>query len=304
MVKRIMMQAAGAMRPLSFEAGGQDTLLQASAATPWAGVQFEVHRTIPGEARDSGPVEGEHAMVVFLEGSVEMTVCKRHRELTYRAVPGSTAFLAGDERASTRVTGSAEVAAVQLSPEWLHRVDLAQAPAGFGRTPALVADETVHSLVGAMREEVARGAGTSRLYAESLSVALLSYVFDRIPLSRLNVRGALSEDQRRRLARHIRERLEDDLSLTELASLVGVGARQLSRLFREAFGVSPYRYLLNQRLEEGARRVAFGTRDIGEIAISLGFSSQSHFATAFRERFGKTPRQYAAERRRSRRFRF
>jgi AraC family transcriptional regulator len=167
-----------------------------------------------------------------------------------------------------------------------------------------VADKAVRSLVDAMRHEVVHGASTGRLYAQSLSVALLSYVFDRIPLTRLHVRGMLSEDQRRRLSRYIRERLEDDLTLTELASLVGLGPRQLSRLFRAAFGVSPHRYLLNQRLEEAARRLAAGGHEIGEIAISLGFCSQSHFAAAFRERFGKSPRQYAIGRRRSRLFRF
>jgi AraC family transcriptional regulator len=302
MVARIMQQASGKTRPLAFADSGQETLLHASAATPWAGVQLEVHRTMPGEAIDTGPVEGQHALVVFLEGSVEMTACKRFGESTYRAVPGSTAFLAGDERASTRVKGSAEVAAVLLSPEWLHRVDVPQAPDGFGRTPALVADETVRLLVSAMRNEIVAGGGTGRLYAESLSVALLSYVFDRIPLSRIQVRGTLSEAQRRRLTRHIRERLEDDLTLTELASLVGIGARQLSRLFRDAFGVSPHRYLLNQRLDEGARRLALGTQEIGEVALALGFCSQSHFAAAFRERFGETPRKYALERRRSRRY--
>jgi AraC-like DNA-binding protein len=59
--------------------------------------------------------------------------------------------------------------------------------------------------------------------------------------------------------------------------------------------------VLNQRLEEGARRLATGTHDIAAIALSLGFCSQSHFAAAFRVRFGQTPRQYAVERRRSRR---
>src|SRR5262245_59340584 len=119
MVARIMMQASGATRPLSFETDGEATLLQASTATPWAGVPFELHRTMPGEAHDSGRVEGQHALVVFLEGSVEMTACKKFGEVTYRAVPGSVAFLAGDERATTRARGSAEVAAVLLSPEWL-----------------------------------------------------------------------------------------------------------------------------------------------------------------------------------------
>jgi AraC family transcriptional regulator len=300
MITRIMQQVGGAQRPLCFDAGGSSTLLLASAATPWAGLQFELHRTRPGETRDTGAVEGEFAIVVFLEGLVEIAVRKRDREFSYRAVPGSTSFLSGDERASTRVTGSAEVAAVRLSQEWFERVELEQAPAGFGRLPPLSADPTMRSLASAMRREIESGARTGRLYGESLSLALLSYVADRIPASRVRVRGAFSEAQRRRLARHIRERLGEDLALTELAAFAGLGPRQFSKLFRNAFGVTPHRYVLNQRLDEGARRLATSAHDVADIALALGFSSQSHFAAAFRKRFARTPRQYAIERRRQR----
>lgn len=303
MASRIMMQADGTKRPLAFAEGGQETLLISSASTTWAGVPFEVHRTIPGETRESGPLEGEHGLVVFLAGWSEITVCTKAGELTHRAVPGSTAFMSGDEPASSRVKGSAEVAAVHLPPEWLRRVDLSEAPAGFGRLPALAGDQTARMLVSAMRAEVSRGARAGRLYAESLSVALLSYVLDALPPSPMKVQGVLSEEQRRRLAGHIRDRLGEDLALTDLAALVGLSTRQFSRRFREAFGVPPHRYVLERRLEEGALRLAVGTHDIAEIAHTLGFSSQSHFGAAFRKRFGQTPRQYAIERRRSRRVR-
>src|SRR5262249_41219126 len=153
------------------------------------------------------------ALVVFLEGSVEMAIKRRDREYGCRAVPGSTSFLAGDNCSSSRVSGTSKVAALNLTPEWFHRADLDQAPAGFGRQPTLAADQPMHSLVSAMRREVENGASTGRLYGESLSLALLSYVLDHIPVSRLRVRGALSEAQRRRLAQHIRERLGEDLAL-------------------------------------------------------------------------------------------
>jgi AraC family transcriptional regulator len=298
---RILQMNAGKPRPLSFSGDGDATLITASPSTPWAGVQFELHRTMPGEACEQGPIPGEHALVVFLEGSVEMTLRKGDRELSVRALPGSTSFLAGEERASARVKGSAVVAAVQLSPEWLHRIDLPGAPPGFGRTPALVADSNVRALAGAMRQELLAGATAGPLYAQSLSIALLSYVFDRVPLTRMLVRGKLNDNQCRRLARHVRERLGDELTLAQLAALVGLSERQFSRLFREAFGASPHRYVLDQRLEEGARLLAAGSLEIAEIAHVLGFSSQSHFTTAFRARFGTTPRAYAVSQRGMRR---
>jgi AraC family transcriptional regulator len=55
--------------------------------------------------------------------------------------------------------------------------------------------------------------------------------------------------------------------------------------------------VLNQRLDESARRLAIGAAEIAEVAHALGFSSQSHFAAAFRKRFDQTPRQYATDKR-------
>lgn len=303
MTTRIMQQVSGTKRPLSFDAHGSNTLLHGSGSTPWAGVPFEVHRMVPtGEMHDAGALDAECGLVVFLEGSVDMVVRKGDLETTHRAVAGTTSFLAGERRSSvSRITGNAEVAAVNLPREWFYRLQLDGAPDGFGRLPPLAADETVRTLVNAMRRDVAGGAGSGRLYAESLSVALLSYLLERIPVSRLRVHGSLPEVQRRRLERFIRDRLPDDLTLTELASLVGLGPRQFSRIFRDTFGVAPHRYVLNQRLEEGARRLASSSDAVAEVALALGFSSQSHFATAFRKRFDRTPRQYAIEHRRRRR---
>jgi hypothetical protein len=84
-------------------------------------------------------------------------------------------------------------------PEWFHRVELDRSPADFGRIAPLTADQTMRALPGTVRHEVASGARTGRLYGESLSLALMSYVVDRIPASCLRLRGALSEAQGRRL---------------------------------------------------------------------------------------------------------
>ena len=296
-----MQQVAGRTRPLSFDAGGSGTLLRGGAETPWAGVPIELHRTVPGETQDTGPVSGQYAMVAFLAGTVEITANRGGRDVTHRSRPGSVSFLSGDEPVSSRVTGSADVAAILVTPEWFHRIGLERAPAGFGRTPPL-ADDNARALMSAMRCELLDGAGRGRLYAESLSLAFLSYVLGSMSLSPARERGALSDTQCRRLVEHVRARLGEQLSVAELAAVAGVGVHPFSKLFRASFGITPYRYVLHQRLEEGARRLVLGREDVAEIALAVGFSSQSHFAAAFRKRFGQTPLHYAAAHgRRSRR---
>src|SRR5262245_32019470 len=98
MSSRMMQRVGSQLRPLSFSPGWFGTWLLPSNATAWAGLQFEVHQTLPGELRDAGPPENEHALVIFVAGSVEMVVQKRDRELSLRAVPGTTSFMGGDTR--------------------------------------------------------------------------------------------------------------------------------------------------------------------------------------------------------------
>jgi AraC-like DNA-binding protein len=122
----------------------------------------------------------------------------------------------------------------------------------------------------------------------------------------MRVRGALSPGQCRRLVRHIDENVtlmrictEIDLPLSDLSALTGLRQRHFSTLFRKAFQVSPHRFLVTRRLEQGARLLAQSQSDIAEIALSVGFSSQSHFSELFRRQFGVTPREFVISRRKS-----
>ena len=111
------------------------------------------------------------------------------------------------------------------------------------------------------------------------------------------MRGGLAEEQQRRLRNYIRDHLGEDLSLSELANLIGRSPRQFSSLFKRSFGTTPHQYLLEARLSEGARLLGQGGTDIAEVAFSLGFCSQSHFASAFRRAYAMTPGQYMSTRR-------
>jgi AraC family transcriptional regulator len=299
MASRIMVHASGKARPLTFGAMGSTSPCLLGAATPWAGLPIEAHQIQSFEGGgETGPVDGECGLLVILDGKVDIVLRRQGQDIRIPALPGATFLLSSHDRPHfVRMTGSADAVAVRLPTEWFQRLSLDGAPSGFGRTKTLARDVTVSSLVRAMRDEVARGAVTGRLYADSLSLALLSYVVEREPRCVALVRGRLSELECHRLRNHVLERLGEDLSLEELAAHVGRRPRHFSTLFRQAFGVPPHRYVLRQRLAEGARLLANGEEDIAAIAFRLGFSSQSHFAAAFRSAHGVTPRRYASEKR-------
>ena len=82
-------------------------------------------------------------------------------------------------------------------------------------------------------------------------------------------------------------------TLAELADVVSLSPRYFTKLFRTAFGTTPHRYVMRQRLAEGARLLARGRYDLADVAVRLGFCSQSHFTAAFRQVYGVTPHRYA-----------
>lgn len=82
------------------------------------------------------------------------------------------------------------------------------------------------------------------------------------------------------------------LSLEAAAALCRLSPAYFSRSFKQIYGETFSDYVRFHRLHLAARRIAVGRESLSEIAYDLGFSSPSHFAARFKDRFGVTPRQY------------
>ena len=296
-MSRFMMQALGSIRPLSFDGGAGAVPLLVSADQGWRGVPFEVHRTRPfvGE-RDSGPPSGHLTLIVCVEGSTQVVFREKGREVAYQSGPGTLSVHTPDERPRlVRATGAAKLVAVRFHDVWRERLIQHGAPIRPAFQPPMAPDPTIRDLALAMCREAAEGSPTGALFAESLSLAFLSYALERLPTTRMRapVRGALSEGHQRRLRRYIEERLHEDLRVDELAALCGLRGRQFTTLFKRTFGKTPYRYVIDRRLARAAELLREVDRDMSEISSQFGFCSASHFATEFRRSYGVSPTRYA-----------
>ena len=87
------------------------------------------------------------------------------------------------------------------------------------------------------------------------------------------------------------QRLDDPLSLAQIAAAQGIGLRRLEQLFQTGLGQGPGAAYLELRLLASRRLMADTAHPISEIALRCGFASQSGFSRAFRKRFGQAPRQ-------------
>ncbi|WPB79939.1 AraC family transcriptional regulator [Archangium violaceum] len=152
-----------------------------------------------------------------------------------------------------------------------------------------------------LKEAVSRAASLMGR-EDDLARMLLHTVTDGLKLHLLDVYGpvrggparrrrrrTLSGMQQARLRERIHGALDQEQSLEELALLADMTIHELLPAFREAFGLTPWQYIIRARLEAARRRLAVSRESVTEISLDVGFSSPSHFATAFRQHFGVTP---------------
>jgi transcriptional regulator GlxA family with amidase domain len=85
--------------------------------------------------------------------------------------------------------------------------------------------------------------------------------------------------------------IEEPLSTDDIANLVGLSRRQLERLFKQYLGSLPSRYYLELRLQRARQLLQSTNNSIVQVGLMCGFSSGSHFSTAFGALFGNTPRE-------------
>lgn len=87
----------------------------------------------------------------------------------------------------------------------------------------------------------------------------------------------------------MQRRIEEPLTLPEIAQTIHVTTRQMERLFVRHLGMPPLRYYVQIRIEHARELLLYSERPIIEIAVICGFTSTSHFSTWFRRIFGSRP---------------
>lgn len=92
----------------------------------------------------------------------------------------------------------------------------------------------------------------------------------------------------------IEERYGDPaLGLAEMAAAIGVSPQYLNTLFRNSWGISPYQYLIQFRIQKSKELLtADHTRTVKAIAGEAGFLDDSHFVHTFHKLSGMTPVQF------------
>jgi AraC-like DNA-binding protein len=106
-------------------------------------------------------------------------------------------------------------------------------------------------------------------------------------------RFTAAEDSRlRRVDAFIRDNIASAFSLKSLAREAGLSRFHFLRLFKQAYGETPFKRVTRLRMEQAQRRLSRTTESVTEISLACGYENAAHFASAFRRMYGVSPMAY------------
>jgi AraC family transcriptional regulator len=278
-----------------------------------AGQPLEATLPTVDEARISGPrrfgpfdsrVPGpdEHVLVTTLsaEGRATWRTALQTRQASLTS--GALTLVPRGHDGHWRVTGSGTYQGLFLGPARLKRCS---EEVGRGNEPELserlqVTDPTMFKLMRLIGDAVESWAMDRVLFLEQLVDLLCLHLLrshscitprlDRPP------RGGLAPWQTHRVVAYMKERLDQDVSLQDLADVVRLSRFHFCTAFRLSTGSTPHEMLTRLRLDEACRLLTSSKQSISEIALSVGFQTPSAFAARFWKAVGSTPRDFRRSR--------
>ncbi|TMK09262.1 MAG: helix-turn-helix transcriptional regulator [Alphaproteobacteria bacterium] len=189
----------------------------------------------------------------------------------------------------------AEMASIEITQptslvEW-RRIDPI---IGFDRCD-MASDPVVHHLGLCLHTARSRPSEMSPVCADHVASALQAYLkqaHNIVSLPPRAARGGLAPWQLRRAKEMLVSRLDEPISLPELARACKLSPGHFARAFRKMTGQPPHRWLMEQRIEKAKQLLVDSTLSLVQIALTCGFADQSHFTRVFAQLVQSSPGQW------------
>lgn len=272
--------------------------LLSSAGGPWSGFVLEHRRSGEGfEVRRA--FSPDHLVATAVERSCrfEWQADGRFQEMRLR--PGEVIFVPASIPFSCRSAEPGDLLGMTLTPTFLR----CAAHEFFARTAALelmpqmpVEDPFLSGALLALRSEIRAGYPGGPSYGEALATAIAAHLVRHFahlsPVTHAVAGSGLTRHQLRQAIEYIQEHLAEEIPLGVLATVAGLSPFHFCRIFKQSIGLSPHRYLVQQRVERARELILSGQRRISDVAVSVGFCDQSHLTAHFKRTYGVTPREF------------
>ena len=157
------------------------------------------------------------------------------------------------------------------------------------------ANPRLSALAAAAHAEMVAGFPSGRLFLDSVEQAMaVALVKDRAVRHRPAqiYQSGLGSARLRRIKDLIHVKMEDNLSLDEMAQSVGLSTAHFARMFRKSTGETPHQFVLRQRIERAKAMLRAPDVRVLDVAVACGFKTQQHFAQVFRDVCRVSPTAY------------
>ena len=139
--------------------------------------------------------------------------------------------------------------------------------------------------------------GIRRLYLEAKALELLALCLTQLTshCSTASPSGGVTPkdcDALHRAKTLLLQNITNPPSLAELARQAGISERKLQRGFQQMFGTTVFGLLHDHRMEQARQLLEADKMTIEAIANTVGIAHRGYFASAFKRKFGTTPREY------------
>ena len=158
-----------------------------------------------------------------------------------------------------------------------------------------ICDPLIQQIGLALKTELEIDGLSDRLYAESMANALAVHLLQHYSTRRREIQsysGRLPSHKLQQAIDYIQAHLAEDVSLEAIAAELGMSQYYFARLFKQSTGYSPYQYVIKRRIERAKELMMQEQQSIVNVALQVGFASQSQFGRHFKHLTGVTPKQF------------
>jgi AraC family transcriptional regulator len=142
--------------------------------------------------------------------------------------------------------------------------------------------------------ELDRSEQINSAYAESVLFQLATHLVRRYSKASDSVvrNSGLPPSRLNKVLEYVSGGLEEHLGLSAMARVAGISPYYFCREFKKTMGITPYGYIVQQRIDRAKALLRNSSSTITDIAEQLLFATPSHFTSTFRKQVGCTPSEF------------
>jgi AraC family transcriptional regulator len=242
------------------------------------------------------PAASGHFLSAHLNNTCQLSARWNGTPRRIRSLPGDLIIMRANQENSWEGSGEIDELQIFIDPRLLVDAAAEFSDKTLGLVEGIgIRDPMVCVIAARIVEELSNPGSSSKLVGDAMAHALTAQLLSRHSNFRSVTamqRIDMPAHKVRTAIEYIEAHLNLDLSIDLIAAAVNMSTFRFARGFKKETGRSPHQFLLERRIESAKDLLRSTDQKLVDIAQTVGFANQSHFAAVFRQRCRITPMAY------------